>query len=66
MSGTAAIEPEGELVEVGLEVLGPQAVIDAETQVFRLEKTRWMAGVTTWAAMDSIVWGSWVTPGAPR
>ena len=31
MSGTAAIEPEGELVEVGLQVLGPQAAIDAET-----------------------------------
>ena len=33
VSGTAAIEPEGELVEVGLQVLGPQAVIDAETTV---------------------------------
>ena len=30
-STAKTIEPEGELVEVGLQVLGPQAVIDAET-----------------------------------
>jgi hypothetical protein len=30
MAGVAAIEAEDELVEVGLQVLGPQAVVDLE------------------------------------
>ena len=30
MAGPAPIEAEDELVEIGLEMLGPQAVVDAE------------------------------------
>jgi hypothetical protein len=65
VTGTPAIEAKDELVEVGLEVLGAQAVVDAQSQVLRLEKTRWTQGRTTWAAMAPMIWGSWVISGVP-
>ena len=42
MAGTAAVEAEGELVEIGLEVLAAQAMVDAEARVLMLEKKRWV------------------------
>ena len=48
MAGLAAVEAEDELVKVGLQVLGPQAVVDPERPVLRLEKMSWTQGRTRW------------------
>ena len=52
--GAPAVEAENEFIEVGLEVLAPQPVIDAQGpdprlrggRLLRLEKIRWTQGST--------------------
>lgn len=49
----------------GLEVLGTQAVVDAEAPgLEQKEKMRWAQGRTRWAAMRPMTRGSWWTPRA--
>ena len=58
----AAVEPESELVEVGLQMLGADAVVDAVQPRLRFEKTRWQIGrnssATSGSPHSAIAWWS--------
>ena len=55
----AAVVAKDELIEIGVDMLAPQAVIDAPSaQRFSNEKARWLQGRTTLAAMLPTTRGS--------
>ena len=54
----AAVVAKDELIEIGVDMFAPQAVIVPSAQRFSNEKARWLQGRTTLAAMLPITRGS--------
>ena len=58
VSGSARVEPEDELVEVGLQVLAPQPVVDASRPTLEVGVDLVDQGRMRWAGVSPTTWTS--------